>query len=123
MQHSVHSEFSDPKKIAATVRFDTEETLATDVSDVAVTFRIASTDDEGAQLDVFTAQRAVLTDIIQSLQINGIDPVAVDPDIYCLSRYLLEYAGAQEESESSTLYAVLSDHRGYLVVVSGQAGA
>ena len=89
MQHTVHSEFSDPRKIAATVRFDTEEALATDVSDMAVTFRIASSDEEGSHLDVFTAQRAVLTDIIQSLQINGIDPVAIDPDVYCLSRYLL----------------------------------
>ena len=41
MQHAVHSEFSDPKKIAATVRFDTEETLATDISEVAVSFRVA----------------------------------------------------------------------------------
>ena len=38
MQHSVHSDFSDYKKIAATVRFDTEEALATDVSEMAVVF-------------------------------------------------------------------------------------
>ena len=44
MQHAVHSEFSDVKKVAATVRFDTEETLATDVTDLAVSFRIASSD-------------------------------------------------------------------------------
>jgi hypothetical protein len=87
---------------------------------VAVAFRIASNDEEGAHLDVFTAQRPILTDIIQSLQVNGIDPVAIDPDVYCLSRYLIECAGGQEESENSTLYAVLSDCRGYLAVVSGQ---
>lgn len=120
MQHSVHSEFSDPKKIAATVRFDTEETLATDVSDVSVTFRMASSDEEETRLDVFTAPRSVLTEIIQSLQANNIDPVAIDPDVYCLSRYLLEHAGGQEESENATLYAVLSDCRGYLVAVSGR---
>ncbi|MGE5296302.1 MAG: hypothetical protein ACM3VT_15880 [Solirubrobacterales bacterium] len=118
MQHGVHSEFTDPKKIAATVRFDTEETLAADISDVAVTFRVASTDEEGANLDVFTAQRAVLTETIQSLQVNDIDPVAIDPDVYCLSRYLIEHAKGARESEGSTLYAVLSDCRGYLVVVS-----
>jgi type II secretory pathway component PulL len=120
MQHSVHSEFADPKKIAATVRFDTEETLATDISDVSVTFRVAAADEEGTRLDVFTAQRALLTEIIQSLQINNIDPVAIDPDIYCLSRYLLECSGGQEEQEKATLYAVLSDCRGYLVVASGR---
>lgn len=120
MQHLVHSEFTDPRKIAATVRFDTEETLATDISDVSVTFRIAAADEEGTRLDVFTAQRAILTEIIESLQINNIDPVAIDPDIYCLSRYLLECSGGQEEQEKATLYAVLSDCRGYLVVASGR---
>lgn len=120
MQHSVHSEFTDLRKIAATVRFDTEETLATDVSDVSVTFRVAWSDDEGSQLDVFTARRLILTDIIQGLQINNIDPVAIDPDVYCLSRYLLEHAAGQGESETATLYAVLSDSQGYLVVLSGQ---
>jgi hypothetical protein len=120
MQHSVHSEFSDPRKIAATVRYDTEEALATDVSDVAVTFRVASTDDEGARLDVFTARRAFLTDLIQSLQVNGIDPMAIDPDVYCLSRYLIGCAEAQDATEDSTLYAALSDSRGYLVIVSGK---
>lgn len=120
MQHSVHSEFTDPKKIAATVRFDTEETLATDVSDLSVTFRIVSSDEEGTRLDVFTAQRSILTEIIQSLQANNIDPVAIDPDVYCLSRYLLEHMGDSGDSEKAALYAVLSDCRGYLVVVSGR---
>lgn len=120
MQHAVHSEFSDARKVAATVRFDTEETLATDVTDLAVSFRIASSDEEGAGLDVFTAPRAVLTEVIESLQGNGLDPVAIDPDVCCLSRYLAEYAEAQEDAENSTLYAALSDCRGYLVVLSGE---
>jgi len=72
MQHAVHSEFSDYKKIAATVRFDTEEALAMDVSDVAVAFRIASSDDSGSNLDVFTAQRSVLTEILLALQGAGL---------------------------------------------------
>ena len=119
MQHVVHSEFSDPKRIAATVRFDTEEALATDISEMAVSFRIASPGEEGANLDVFTAQRATLTDILLSLQSHGIDPVAVDPDVCCLARYLVEHAKTPEPSEQSALYAMLSDSRGYLVVMSG----
>jgi hypothetical protein len=118
MQHTVLSEFRDPRKIAATVRFDTEEALATDVSDVAVAFRVAASTDEGANLDVFTAQRALLSDIILSLQSNGIDPVSIDPDICCLSRYLLSHAAAKNTSAGSTLYALLSDRCGYVVVVS-----
>jgi hypothetical protein len=119
MQHTVHSEFSDPKRIAATVRFDTEEALATDISEMAVAFRVTSSGEQGASLDVFTAQRAILSDTILSLQSNGIDPVAVDPDVCCLARYLVEYAKEPQPSEHSTLHALLSDSRGYLVVVSG----
>jgi hypothetical protein len=117
MQHTVHSEFSDPKRIAATIRFDTEEALATDISDMAVAFRITSSGPDGAHTDVFTAQRAVLSDLILSLQSHGIDPVTVDPDVCCLARYLLAYARTPPAPEQSTLHAVLSDGRGYLVVV------
>ncbi len=120
MQHTVHSEFSDARKVAATVRFDTEELLATDIADMAVSFRIASTDEEGANLDVFTAPRVALTEVIESLQVHRIDPVAVDPDVCCLARYLAEYAEGQENAEGCTLYAVISDGRGYLVALSGE---
>ena len=118
MQHTVHSEFSDPKRIAATVRFDTEEALATDIAEMAVAFRVTSSNEEGSNLDVFTAQRSVLSEVILSLQSNGIDPLAVDPDVCCLARYLAEYAPASETPDQSTLYALLSDSRGYLVVVA-----
>lgn len=118
MQHAVHSEFSDGKKIAATVRFDTEEALATDVADVAVAFRVASSGDDGSNLDVYTAERSVLSDIILSLQHKGIDPVTVEPDVCGLSRYLREGAVASEPAGKSVLYALLSDLRGYLVGVS-----
>jgi len=112
MQHRVHSEFNDYKKIAATVRFDAEETLATDISDMAVAFRIASKEPSGAHLDVFTAQRSVLSDLLLSLQSNGIDPVTVSPDAWCLSRYL---AQSDRPGEGGRIYALLSDRRGYLI--------
>lgn len=123
MQHAVHSEFSDYKRIAATVRFDTEEALATDVADVAVAFRIVSRDDGGSNLDVFTAQRRVLSEILIALQGAGIDPVTVDPDSYCLSRYLGECGASAESSEHRPLYALLSDSRGYLLTAPKSSGA
>jgi len=119
MQHSVRSEFQDEKKIAATVRFDTEEALATDVSEVAVAFRITSTDEEGSTLDVYTAQRSVVSELLFSLQSHGIDPMTVDPDVYCLSRYLRTYGAGTESQEGRPLYALLSDSRGYLVAPAG----
>lgn len=123
MQHAVHSEFTDYKRIAATVRFDTEEALATDVADVAVAFRVVSSDEGGSSLDVFTAQRGVLTEILLALQAAGIDPVIVAPDSYCLSRFLDTYEASGEPSEHSPLYALLSDSRGYLLTAprAGQA--
>ncbi len=120
MQHKVHSEFADYKKIAATVRFDTEEALATDVSDMAVAFRIVAKDENGASLDVFTAQRSILTDILLSLESNKIDPVAVLPDASCLSRYL---AVAEQSQDAPRAYALLSDARGYLIGPPNTEGA
>jgi hypothetical protein len=115
MQHAVHSDFSDHKKIAATIRFDTEEALATDVSDMAVAFRLISSDESGARLDVFTTERSVLSDILMSLQSNGVDPVAVVPDVCCLSRYISRGKNDMETDPAGTVYALLSESRGYLL--------
>lgn len=115
MQHSVHSEFSDARKIAATVRFDTEEALATDIADVAVAFRIISSDDSGSNLDVFTVRREALSEILLALQGVGIDPMTVEPDISCLSRYLGACEARDASSEHRPLYGLLSDSRGYLL--------
>jgi hypothetical protein len=113
MQHNVHSEFSDPKQIAQTVRFDTEEALSTDIADVAVAFKVASTDQSGSQLTVFTAQRQVLSDVILALQNNGMDPITVEPDVNCLSRFVSRNVSLPEDS--SCLFGALSRRNGYFV--------
>ena len=114
MQHRIHSDFSDVKKIAATIRFDTEEALSTDVSDLAVAFRVVSSSEGGSELDVFTAERSILTDTILSLQGNGTDPLSIEPDVCLLAQYLVE-SGARD----SAFYALLSDRRGYLIGIAG----
>ncbi len=123
MQHAVRSEFTDYKRIAATVRFDTEEALATDVADVAVAFRVISSDDSGSNLDVYTVQRGVLTEILIALQGAGIDPLVVVPDSYCLSLYLGTYGAPAGSAERKPLYAMLSDSRGYLLTIPKGSGA
>ena len=115
MQHSVHSEFSDPKRIAATVKFDTEEALATDIADVALAFEIASSDETGSDLTVFTAQREVLTDVLVALQEYNLDPVAIEPDVNCLSRFICRNATSTEPEQGQTLFGILSRRSGYLV--------
>ena len=113
MQHDVHSDFRDPKQIAQTVRFDTEEALAADVSEIAIAFQITSSDEEGSALSVFTTNRKVLSDLILSLQSHHIDPVTVEPDVSCLSRFISRNVSGPEDSHP--LFGVLSRRRGYFV--------
>jgi len=115
MQHNVHSDFADQKQIAATVRFDTEEALATDVSDVAITFQIASSGEEGADLTVFTAKKKMLSDILLSLQSSGMDPMRIEPDVNCLARYLGRKVPAGDDDQGRTMFGVLSGRSGYLM--------
>jgi len=116
MQHNVHSEFGDPKRIAATVRFDTEEALAADITDVAIAFRITSSDDSGSNLTVFTAQRKVLSDMLGALQQSNIDPVVIEPDVSCLSRFICQKVSIPQGP--CPLFVLLSGRRGYLVIPS-----
>ncbi len=118
MQHDVHSGLSDPKQIAATVRFDTEETLAMDVSDLAIASRIASSSEKGSELTVFTAQRKILTDALVALQSHNIDPVTIEPDVNCLARFIRQNVTSPESQEGGTLFGILSRWRGYFVALS-----
>ncbi len=119
MQHRVHSDLSTAKQVAATVRFDTEETLATDITNLAIAFQIDSTDQKGSELTVFSAQRNTLSDILTSLQSNNIDPVTMEPDVSCLSRFIRQNVPPPESQETGTLFGILSRRRGYFISLSG----
>lgn len=116
MQHSVRSEFTDPKQIAATVRFDTEEALSTNISDVALAFETASTNQNGSQLTIFTARQDVLSDILLSLQSHNIDPVTIEPDVHCLARFVEQKVSFSDDS--GCLFSLLSAHKGYFIAFS-----
>jgi len=113
MQHDIRSEFTDARQIAQTVKFDAEEVLSTDISEVAVAFKINSGRETGSELSVFTTQRQLLSDILLSLQTANIDPITVEPDITCLSRFILKKLPPSEDSYS--LFAMLSPRRGYFL--------
>lgn len=115
MQHSVHSEFKEPKQIAATVRFDTEEALATDITNIAVAFEIASIDDTGSKLTVFTAERQILSEVLEALQQYNLDPVNIEPDVNCLSRFICRQINSDKSDQAGTLYGMLSRRSGYLI--------
>lgn len=118
MQHGVHSEFTEVKQISQTIRFDTEEAIASDISNIALAFRVMSTDAGGSELSVFTLDKKILSDIITALGGIGIDPMAVEPDIVSLSRYALKKIPRESEPKG-TLFAVFSDHNGYMAGFSG----
>ncbi len=115
MQHGVHSEFKDPKQIAATVRFDTEEALATDITNIAVAFEIACSNETGSQLTVFTAERQVLSEVLDALQQYNLDPVNMEPDVNCLSRFISRQVNSEKSEQTGTLYGMLSHRNGYLI--------
>jgi hypothetical protein len=123
MQHSLHSEFKDRKQIAATIRFDTEEALATDIADVALAFEITSAGEAGSELTVFTAQRKILSEVLLSLQQHNLDPVTIEPDINCLSRFIYRKGPSAESQQPGTLFGILSARNGYLITPPGSTGA
>ena len=122
MQHSVHSEFNDLKQIAATVRSDTEEALATDITDVALAFEITSSGQAGSESAVFTAQRKILSEILLSLQQHNLDPVTIEPDVNCLSRSIAAKASSAESQQPGTLFGILSRRNGYLIAPPASTG-
>lgn len=115
MQHQVHSEFANPKQIASTVRYDTEEVLATDVSTMAVSFQIVSTDETGAGLNVYTARQPVLQEIIHALQGQDMDPQVVEPDVSSLARFVRRHQGAAKSEAGPCLVGILSRQHGYFL--------
>jgi hypothetical protein len=113
MQHSVHSEFPDVRKVAQTVRFDTEEALGTDATDVAIAFKIDSADQTGSNLSVFTAQKQLLAELLPALQASNLDPVSVEPDVNCLARFVCRNVSLP--AEARPLFALLSRRNGYFI--------
>ena len=114
MQHNVHSEFTDLKQIASTIRFDAEEALAADIANVAIAFRPDSSDETGSGLSVFTAEKKILAQIITALQRNHIDPVTIEPDINCLARFVCRNVSVPDDSHP--LFSILSDRSGYFIM-------
>jgi len=114
MQHHLHSTFSDSKQIESTVRFDTEEALATDISDIALAFSILSSDQGKSMLRVFSSQKRILAEIINALAANNLDPATVEPDVVCLSRFIANRCLKPQEQSANILFAALSQCSGYL---------
>ena len=102
-QHNLHSEFTDHKQIASTIAFDAEEAVATDATELAVTFNITGTNKIGSNVTVFTAKRDVLANVLDELKTVNLDPIIVEPDMVCLSRYLSQNLASKMTPETLTV--------------------
>lgn len=113
----VHSEFSEVRQIAQTIRFDTEEAIATDISEMAIAFTVTELGERGSDVSVFTTSRSRISVTLNDLQSRKLDPAIMEPDIACLGRYLEEMFGIDDETQ--TLYVVLGEHACYMLNASG----
>jgi hypothetical protein len=119
-QYNLHSEFTEPHQIAQTVKFDAEDVLADDASELTVAFSIIDSDDSGSRLNIFAAQRKVLDAVLADLQTNGLDPVVIEPDVAALARVACK---ANEPGKpGSALVVIVSSHACYLITYRGASG-
>ncbi|MBN1796436.1 MAG: hypothetical protein JW804_07170 [Sedimentisphaerales bacterium] len=115
MQHEIQSSFADVKQITTTVRFDAEEALATDISDIAIAYRIKSSDESGSKLSIFTAEKKTLTELIKALASNNLDPAVIEPDVNCVYAYI----NKNQKFDKETLVAAMSKSNVYLLGLLG----
>lgn len=116
-QHNIHSELTDYKQIANTIRFDVEEAVAVDAMELAVAFDITGKTETGANVAVYTAKRDELSEILSNIETNGIDPTAMEPDVVCLARFMTETVPSTKTGEQ--LLVILGKSSCYMIVPSG----
>lgn len=119
-QYDLHSEFTDPRQIESTIRFDAEEAAATDASSLAVTFAITASGSTGSDIAVYTADRQTLTDILLDLQGAGLDPTVLEPDGVCLAR-AMEKTGVL--SAAGKIFLLIFGRACFLLVPQGDGFA
>lgn len=112
-QHDLTSDFTDYKQIAKTVKFDIEEVVATDATDLALTFNVTGTNPNGSDITVFTAERQMLIERLSDLQTATLDPAAIEPDIVCLARFLSQSVSLPENA--NPIFAIISDTACYMI--------
>ena len=122
MQHNVRSEFKQAKQIGATVRFDTEEVVASDISNLSVAFEIIKSDDKGSTLNVFTADHDPLSQILLTLQSHALDPIRILPDVGCLTGLVQQNLEPDTLSNASALICLVSRNNGHFLKYDQENG-
>lgn len=120
-QHDIHSEFTDHKQIANTVRFDVEDAVAMDAMELAVAFNITGKDEHGSNVAVYTAKKQILAEILSNFEGNGIDPTAMEPDVVCLSRFMTETI--PETKTGRQMLVIVGTRSCYMIIPSAEKQA
>lgn len=114
-QQKLHSEFQEYRQIAQTIRFDAEEALAVDAAQTAIAFEIIGKQMSGSDVAAFAAGADVMTEIINSLQSNKLDPVTIEPDAICLRRIV-------DDMAQSVIVAAVSQTKCFMICPTGSDG-
>jgi hypothetical protein len=119
-QQILHSEFTEPRQIAQTIKFDAEEALAVNAAETAVAFEIAAKGLSGSEVTVFAVSASVMSEIILALQNSKLDPVTVEPDSICLRRMVQQMPGWNEDPKP--MWMAISKNKCFIISPSGQKG-
>lgn len=112
-QQDLKSEFNEPKQIAQTIKFDAEEALAVDAVEMAMAFEIVNKEENGSGVAVFAVGRNMISELIIALQVNGLDPATVEPDVVCLRRLVAQLT--DNDTEANPTWAAISNQNCYLI--------
>ncbi|MBN1123500.1 MAG: hypothetical protein JXA82_00735 [Sedimentisphaerales bacterium] len=112
-QHSLRSEFTEYKQIQSTIKFDVEEAVATDASNLAVASCVTRKGERGSNVTAFTADRSVLTGLLEDLQAGNLDPTTMEPDLVCLARFIEQQFVISDES--NPMFVLLSQDVCYMI--------
>ena len=112
-QQILHSEFTDTKQIAQTIKFDAEEALAINAAESAVAFEVASRGLSGSEVSVFAVHAEIMSEIILALQNNRLDPVTIEPDSICLRRIVQQIS--QADADGKPMWAALSQKKCFII--------
>jgi hypothetical protein len=119
-QQVLHSEFTDYRQIAQTIKFDAEEALSINAAETAIAFEIAGRGLSGSEVATFAAPANVISEIILALQNNKLDPVSIEPDSICLRRVVQNLTKAQ--GDSKPVWVAVSSEKCFIILAPAQEG-
>ena len=86
-----HSEFSDPKQLRQTLRFDVEEEFMIEAEAAAICYQRLPQAESGSDLIVHIAARDHLTQVLPEFDEAGIDALIAQPDLASWLTYIKQH--------------------------------